>query len=327
MALNIVAMEIKSLIKTYFEELDWHQEPINLYAPVDYALQSGGKRIRPTLVLMAVELFGGDIQKALRPAAAMEVFHNFTLLHDDVMDNADVRRGRPTVHAKWDANTAILSGDAMIIKAYQFFDDVEPAKYKTVVKLFSQMALEICEGQQYDSDFEHSEAVGLNDYFEMIRLKTAVLLATSLKIGAVLADAPEAEADAIYDFGIAIGLAFQLRDDYLDCYGDERTFGKKIGGDILCGKRSFILVKALEMATAEVRKNLLEMIDKSTMPNEEKIRKVIDIYTQMDMPSVCNEAIELYYQKSMDALDRIDKTAEAKRPFVELAQKLMGRND
>ena len=200
-------MDIKNYVKNYFEQIDWNQEPKNLYEPIDYALQSGGKRIRPTLVLMAAQLFGGDIEQCIKPAAAMEIFHNFTLLHDDVMDNADVRRGRPTIKAKWDDNTAILSGDAMLIKAYQYLEDVPADKLLAVVKLFSKTALGVCEGQQYDTDFEKREDVTIEEYYEMIRLKTAVLLAGCLKLGAILGGASEEDAQNLYDFGIAIGVS------------------------------------------------------------------------------------------------------------------------
>ena len=320
-------MDIKNYVKTYFEQIDWNQEPKNLYEPIDYALQSGGKRIRPTLVLMAAQMFGGNIEQCIKPAAAMEIFHNFTLLHDDVMDNADVRRGRPTIKAKWDDNTAILSGDAMLIKAYQYLEEVSADKLLPVLKLFSQTALEVCEGQQYDTDFEKREDVTIEEYYEMIRLKTAVLLAGCLKLGAILGGASEADANNLYDFGIAIGIAFQLRDDYLDCYGDEKTFGKKIGGDILCGKRTFLLIQTLKKCGVSQRQTISQLLNNKTIGGEEKIATIIDIYTQMEMPRVCNEAMEEYYAKAMDAIAKINKTDEEKAPFIEFAKQLMGRID
>jgi geranylgeranyl diphosphate synthase type II len=257
----------------------------------------------------------------------MEIFHNFTLLHDDVMDNADVRRGRPTIKAKWDDNTAILSGDAMLIKAYQYLEEVPADKLLSVVKLFSKTALEVCEGQQYDTDFEKREDVTIEEYYEMIRLKTAVLLAGCLKLGAILGGASEEDAQNLYDFGIAIGIAFQLRDDYLDCYGDEKTFGKKIGGDILCGKRTFLLIQTLKKCGVSQRQTISQLLKNTDIAGEEKIATIIDIYTQMDMPAVCTEAMEEYYAKAMNSLAKIDKSDVEKAPFVAFAQKLMGRID
>ncbi len=318
---------MKDLIVKYFDNIDWDKEPKNLYAPIDYALQSGGKRIRPMLVLMASKLFGGNIEEALRPAAAMEIFHNFTLLHDDVMDNADTRRKRETVYAKWGANTAILSGDAMLIKAYQFLDQVAADKFQEVHQLFSQTALEVCEGQQYDSDFETRSDVTIEEYYEMVRLKTAVLLAGCLKLGAILGNASKEDADYIYEFGIAIGIAFQLRDDYLDCYGDEKTFGKKIGGDILCGKRTFLLIKTLEKCRQSQRQTINQLMSSKTTSPEEKVNAIINIYTDLGMPAICDEAMNRYYDIAIAALKKINKSESEIAPFVEFAQQLMGRKD
>lgn len=322
-----MSQDIKELVKEYFEKADWSAEPHNLYEPIDYALQSGGKRLRPMLVLMAVRLFGGDVESAIEQAAAMEVFHNFTLLHDDVMDAADVRRGRPTVHKKWDDNTAILSGDAMLIKAYRMLESTPADKLLPVLQLFSQTAIEVCEGQQYDSDFEHRDDVSIEEYFEMIRLKTAVLLAGCLKMGAILAGASEEDTKALYDFGIAIGIAFQLRDDYLDCYGDERTFGKKIGGDIVCGKRTFLLIQTLKRCSVSKTLTIRQLLSNNSIGNEEKIATIIDIYTRMDMPKVCEDAMNHFFAEAMQALERLSVPAEQRRSFVDFARQLMGRND
>lgn len=220
-------MELKEIIQNYFKEIDWNIEPKQLYTPISYALESGGKRLRPMLTLMATKLFGGDINKAMPAAVALEIFHNFTLLHDDIMDRADMRRNRPTVHVKWDDNTAILSGDAMLIKAYQYLSKTETDKKEEILDLFTTTALQVCEGQQYDANFETRTDVTIEEYYHMIYLKTAVLLACALKMGAILGGASKEDANNIYEFGINIGIAFQLRDDYLDCYGDESTFGKK----------------------------------------------------------------------------------------------------
>ncbi|MBQ0008417.1 MAG: polyprenyl synthetase family protein [bacterium] len=319
-------MEISDIIKNYFEGKGWIEEPKNLYEPIDYAMQSGGKRLRPTLVLMAVKLFGGDVERYVETAAAMEVFHNFTLLHDDVMDKADVRRGRPTIHKKWDDNTAILSGDAMLIKAYQMVaSKVEDTKLRSVLDLFSKTAIEVCEGQQYDGDFEKRKDVTPDEYFNMIRLKTGVLLAASLKMGALLAGASEEEQRNIYDFGMNVGIAFQIWDDYLDCYGDEKTFGKKIGGDILCGKKTFLLVQSLIKGGASQKQTIRQLINNNNILPEEKISAIISIYTQLDMPKLCEEAMDEYFRKAMKSLSLIAKSDEEKAPFIAFAKKLMGR--
>lgn len=319
-------MEISDIIKNYFEGKGWIEEPKNLYEPIDYAMQSGGKRLRPTLVLMAVKLFGGDVERYVETAAAMEVFHNFTLLHDDVMDKADVRRGRPTIHKKWDDNTAILSGDAMLIKAYQMVaSKVEDTKLRSVLNLFSKTAIEVCEGQQYDGDFEKRKDVTPEEYFNMIRLKTGVLLAASLKMGALLAGASEEEQRNIYDFGMNVGIAFQIWDDYLDCYGDEKTFGKKIGGDILCGKKTFLLVQSLIKGGASQKQTIRQLINNNNILPEEKISAIISIYTQLDMPKLCEEAMDEYFGKAMKSLSLIAKSDEEKAPFIAFAKKLMGR--
>lgn len=318
-------MNINELIQTHFSDLKVTREPHNLYDPIAYALDAGGKRIRPTLVLMAAQLFGLDPKDVLKPAAAMEVLHNFTLLHDDVMDNADTRRSRMTVHKKWNINTAILSGDAMLIEAYRYIVDVPDDKLRKVMELFSQTALEVCEGQQYDVDFESSTDVTSEEYFNMIRLKTAVLLAACLKLGAILGNATEEDAQALYDFGIAIGIAFQLKDDYLDVYGDEKTFGKKIGGDIVCGKRSFLLISTLKTCSVSQRQTILQLLN-NDIRDEEKISAITDIYTQLNMPKICEFEMDNYYEKALYSLSKMNKTPEEIAPFAEFAHKLMGRN-
>ncbi len=320
-------MDIKTMIADYFTKLNWQIEPTELYEPIDYALQSGGKRIRPMLVLMAADLFGADLQTIIRPAAAMEVFHNFTLLHDDVMDHADMRRGRPTVHAKYDINTAILSGDAMLIKAYQFFEDLPDNQFRKAITLFSKTAIEVCEGQQYDANFEQRSDVSIEKYTEMIRLKTAVLLAGSLKMGAILANASDNDAQYLYDYGIAIGLAFQLRDDYLDCYGDPATFGKNIGGDILCGKHTFLRINAMKIASADERMQLASLFTNDKLSDQERIESVINLYTELGLPAICNEAIDRYYHQAIKALDHLSCPAERTQPLLDLAYKLCGRID
>lgn len=320
-------MELKEIIQNYFKEIDWNIEPKQLYTPISYALESGGKRLRPMLTLMATKLFGGDINKAMPAAVALEIFHNFTLLHDDIMDRADMRRNRPTVHVKWDDNTAILSGDAMLIKAYQYLSKTETDKKEEILDLFTTTALQVCEGQQYDANFETRTDVTIEEYYHMIYLKTAVLLACALKMGAILGGASKEDANNLYEFGINIGIAFQLRDDYLDCYGDESTFGKKIGGDIMCGKRTFLLIQTLKNCGVSQRLTITQLLDNNSIHEREKVSTIIDIYNQLDMPKRCNEAINHYYKLSLESLDKINKSEEEKAPFVLLAKELMGRND
>lgn len=320
-------IDIANLVQKFFVDQDWKAEPHNLYDPIDYAMQSGGKRLRPNLVLMAANLYNADVEKLLVPAAAMEVFHNFTLLHDDVMDHAEVRRGRPTVHKKWDVNTAILSGDAMLVRAYQMLaDSVEDKYMRSALNLFSKTALEVCEGQQYDADYEHTKDVSLEDYYKMIRLKTGVLLAACIKMGALLAGADEEDQENLYEFGINVGMAFQIWDDYLDCYGDEKTFGKKIGGDILCGKRSFLLVNALKEGKVSQVQTIHQLLGSNKIADEQKITTIIDMYNQLGLPARCKDAMKEYYDRAIEYLDKVKKTDAEKKIFVQFANAMMGRN-
>lgn len=319
--------EYIDLVQQELEKLDWKKEPKGLYEPISYVLSFGGKRVRPVFSLIANDVFDGDLKQVVPAALALEIFHNFTLLHDDVMDRADIRRGRPTVHKKWDENTAILSGDAMLIEAYRLLEKI-PEKYQSrVLSLFSKMALEICEGQQYDVDFERSNSIQINDYLNMIRLKTAVLLATALQIGALMADADEKQVSLMYDFGICIGIAFQLRDDFLDVYGNEETFGKAIGGDILCCKKTFLSITAFQKAKGELFDELVDWFNSDDKNPQEKIAKITQIYNQLDVPQLCEKMIEQYNQKAMHILDELALTDE-KRDFLQtIAQKLMLRKD
>ena len=306
--------------------VNWVQEPAGLYAPIDYVLSLGGKRIRPVLTLLACKLFSDNEKQALSAALAVEVFHNFTLLHDDVMDRADTRRGKPTVHKKWDDNTAILSGDAMLIKAYQLLQEAPADKLPALLELFSKTAIEVCEGQQYDVDFENDPAVTLPQYIEMIRLKTAVLLAASLKMGAIIGGASSDDANALYDYGINLGLAFQLRDDYLDSFGDAAVFGKKIGGDICCNKKTFLMITALQAASEEQRNELLGWMrinDASRF--HEKIEAVLNIYKNLQIDIRCEEAIRAYFEKSVGSLNKVQLPDSKKDILINLANSLMGR--
>ncbi len=298
-------------IETAIQSLDWHREPYGLYAPIEYTLASGGKRLRPQLVLLGAELFGAESKKAMPAALAIEVFHNFTLLHDDVMDKAAVRRGKPTVHVRWNDNTAILSGDQMMIEAYRLLAQLPDTLLPTVLRLFNKMATEICEGQQYDMEFETRTDVTLEEYMHMIRLKTSVLLATALQIGAYIAGATEAEQQSLYDYGIHIGLAFQIQDDVLDVYGDPATFGKAIGGDILCNKKTCMLLTAQETATGADLDELEQLL--AAAPSPEKIKAMTALYTRLHTREQCERLIEQHTEAALSLLDTLPTNAATER--------------
>lgn len=318
--------QLQQQVEKAIADINWVQEPTGLYQPIDYVLSLGGKRIRPVLTLLACKLFSDDEKQALSTALAVEVFHNFTLLHDDVMDRADTRRGKPTVHKKWNDNTAILSGDAMLIKAYQLLQQAPADKLPVLLDLFSKTAIEVCEGQQYDVDFENDLAVQLPQYIEMIRLKTAVLLAAALKMGAIIGGASLQDANALYDYGINLGLAFQLRDDYLDSFGDPAVFGKKIGGDICCNKKTFLMITALQTASEEQRKELLQWIGCTDATcHEQKIKAVLNIYQNLQIDIRCEEAIRAYFEKSVGSLKDVQLSDSKKDILIKFANDLMGR--
>lgn len=310
-------------INKAIENLDWSKEPKGLYEPIAYTLASGGKRLRPTLALTAAEIFGGKEEDVLPAALALEVFHNFTLLHDDVMDRALVRRGHETVHVKWNDNTAILSGDQMLIEAYKLLEGVPADKLGKVLCWFNEMATGICEGQQYDVDFEHASQVSLSDYLMMIEKKTAVLLANALRTGGYIAGADEAEQEALYEYGRHIGLAFQIQDDLLDVYGDPKTFGKAIGGDICCNKKTYLLLTALETAPAEDKAELLEWLLVSDR-DQEKIAAVTALYTRLGVREACEVEMEQHTAEALLQLDSLpqNKATDALRV---LAEKLVTR--
>ena len=313
-------------------KLDWKREPYGLYEPIEYTLAAGGKRVRPQLAMIASQLFGGKDEEVLPAALALEVFHNFTLLHDDVMDKADVRRGRPTVHVKWNENTAILSGDQMLIEAYKLLAGVPADKLPRVLQLFNKMATEICEGQQYDVDFESQEHVTIDEYLKMIRLKTSVLLANALQTGAYIASADEQAQEALYQFGINIGLAFQIQDDILDVWGDPKTFGKAVGGDISCNKKTFVYLEAMrrggERRGGERREGerLEEWYSQVLEDNTEKIATVKEIFEQLDVRAACEKVVEDYTQKALALLDQLPQN-EATEQLRQLANKLTTRKD
>ncbi len=319
--------EIQQIIEQEIKQLKWENEPNGLYQPIEYILSLGGKRVRPALTLMATDMFGGNIREAMPATLALEIFHNFTLLHDDVMDKADVRRGQPTVHKKWNENTAILSGDQMLIESYKMLGRTTPALFNQVFPLFSQMGTEICEGQQYDMEFEKRNDVTINEYINMIRLKTAVLLGTALRIGSLVAQAPEADQIELYNFGINIGLAFQLKDDYLDVYGDEKTFGKAIGGDILCNKKTYMLITAFQEASSGARQELEHLMKPNTCSPLEKIAAVTNLYNSLGVNTKCEQAINHYHQAALANLERIQLPEDRKQNLCLLAEKLMNRQD
>ncbi len=317
--------EILQLVAQSVEGIDWQREPRELYEPIDYTLALGGKRVRPALSLLAADLFDGNLAEVVPAALALEVFHNFTLLHDDVMDKASLRRGRATVHEKWCENTAILSGDVMSIEAYRLLAGVPEKNLKQVLDIFSKMAVEICEGQQMDMNFEEKTSVTKSEYIEMIRLKTAVLLASSLKIGALIAGASDKDCDLLYDFGINLGLAFQLKDDYLDVYGDEKTFGKAIGGDILCNKKTYMMISAQEVAQGDDADELQRWI--AHAPSAEKVAAVTQLYTRLHIDAIARERIDFYHQKALESLEALSVKAEKLVALKNLTVKLMLREE
>ncbi|PQJ80999.1 polyprenyl synthetase family protein [Polaribacter porphyrae] len=309
----------------YLTSKNWIQEPKNLYEPVDYILQIGGKRIRPVLTLMAADIFSNDFKKALPAALSIEVFHNFTLVHDDIMDDAPLRRGKATVHEKWDINTGILSGDAMLILAYQYFENYEAKIFQKLAKLFSKTALEVCDGQQLDVDFETRNDVTIEEYINMICLKTSVLVAAALKMGAIVAETNEENANLIYDFGLNLGLAFQLQDDYLDTFGDSETFGKQIGGDIIENKKTFLYLKTLKVADTETVNKLKYYYRKKLKENTLKIIDVTRIFKMNNIPFLITKEIEDYTQKAFDTLSKMDISNENKQKLKAFGMWLMKR--
>lgn len=312
-------------IETALKSLDYPQRPEGLYEPIEYILSAGGKRIRPTLALLAYSLYRNDFQRAMPAALALEIYHNHTLLHDDLMDNADVRHGMPTVHRRWNANTAVLSGDTMLIMAFRKAMQTDCPRKEELLQVFAQTMQEVCEGQQYDVNFESRNDVSVDEYLEMIRLKTSVLLACALKMGALAADAPAADAQQLYRFGELIGLAFQLQDDYLDCYGDPAVFGKSIGGDILCGKKTFLLTTALQRATPQQHAQLLAAINGTNLDNGAKIKRVLELYEDLNIPQLCHERIETLYSEAETVLSQLPLPAERKQPLYDFARRMLKR--
>ena len=317
--------ELYEKVNTFIDKLTYNREPKSLYDPIKYVLSLGGKRIRPVLMLLGYNLWKDDPERILMPAVAVETYHNYTLLHDDLMDNADKRRGHDTVHKKWDANTAILSGDAMLVVAYQRLASVDQTKLKPVLDLFTETALEIDEGQQFDIDFENRSDVKEEEYIEMIRLKTSVLLACALKIGAILANAPVTDAEALYKFGEQLGLAFQLQDDLLDVYGDPKVFGKEIGGDIMCNKKTFMLINAFNRANDAQLKELQKWCSGEKFDRKEKVAAVTHLYDEIGIRQLCEAKIEYYFEESKKWLDKVSVPEERKAQLRAYINQMMKR--
>lgn len=315
--------EILDIVNKNVDSIQFSQKPLSLFEPIEYILAIGGKRIRPALALMGNNLYKDDVSEAVPAAVGIEIFHNFTLLHDDLMDKADMRRGKDTVHIKWNDNTAVLSGDAMLIEAYKEIGKVRNDILPTVLDLFSKTATEICCGQQLDIEFEKRLDVTIAEYIEMIRLKTAVLLGCALKEGAIIGGASDTDADALYNFGINIGLAFQLKDDLLDVYGNSAEFGKKIGGDILCNKKTFLLINALQ--DDKSKEQLLAWFDNTGRTDSEKINAVTNIYNSLGLKEKSEELIHEYYEKSIADLNKVSVSDERKSELRKIAESLMFR--
>jgi geranylgeranyl diphosphate synthase type II len=316
---------LRNVLEERIQAIIYKQQPAELYQPITYTLQSKGKRIRPILTLIACQMFSEKFENAISPAIGFEVFHNFTLLHDDIMDNAPVRRGMPTVHEKWNANTAILSGDAMMIEAYKFVCQTPTNHLSKVLSLFSDTALAVCEGQMFDMQFETREQVSESEYMEMIRLKTAVLLATCLKAGAIIGEASDADAERLYKFGINLGLAFQLKDDWLDTFGNSQEFGKKIGGDIVENKKTYLLIKALEKANENEKKELLSWLRKKEFVEAEKIKAVKQLFKNLMVDEITQNKVEEYSKLAFENLKQVTVSEEKKKMLESLGQELLGR--
>ncbi len=318
---SLISIEIEKEIQQLYQT-----EPKNLYEPVGYALSMGGKRLRPAMVLLASNLFSNTVEKAFPVALAIELFHNFTLLHDDIMDGAEMRRNNLSVYKKYNENIAILSGDAMSIMAYNYLLKCDSTELSSIIRLFSQTALEVCEGQQYDMDFETRLDVSIPEYLKMIRLKTAVLLASSLKMGALVMNAPEKIADQLYDFGLNLGIAFQLQDDLLDVFADQDKFGKKIGGDIVSNKKTFLLLKALELSDDSTKIIIHDWINRTKFDENDKIEAITAIYNQLNIRRITEAYIDEFYQSALTVFEEINLVNETKAELLHLANLIMNRD-
>mgnify|MGYP002512605772 CR=1 FL=1 len=320
--------EILQLFEATLSQMQTPEEPELLYTPIIYSMSGGGKRLRPVLLLITAEAFGGDVEGAMPAALAVEIFHNFTLLHDDIMDNAEVRRGRPSVYAKWGGNVAILSGDAMMIDSFSRLSALPQDKLPRIMDIFTRMALQVCEGQQYDMDFENIDFVPMSDYLKMIGLKTAVLIACAAKLGAIIAEAPAQECDLLYKYGYDLGLAFQVADDWLDTYADPKVFGKAIGGDILNNKKNWLTTRAFEKASGQVREQLLAAMEMPIETEEQKAAKIAavkDIYAALEVGEEAKQEIVRLHAQAMDHITQLGLEPEKAALLENYAKKLIGR--
>ncbi len=317
--------QFQNIVEQQIAELNLPNAPKQLYEPITYTMEQKGKRIRPVFTLLACSMFSDDVSSAVKTAVGMEVFHNFTLLHDDIMDNADIRRGQPTVHKKWNANTAILSGDTMLIEAYKLISSAPTNVLKPVLDTFSQTAVEVCEGQMYDMDFETQQNVSIDEYLEMIRLKTSVLIAGALKIGAIIGGADQEDTDNIYQFGVNLGIAFQLIDDYLDAYSDPKVFGKQTGGDIIENKKTYLLISAMNNANTEQKEQLNYWINKTDFDEKEKISSVKNIYNELNIKELTLQKAKEYSEKALEFLDKVKSEKEGKEVLRQIGIQLLER--
>ncbi len=317
--------ELREIIRNSISTIDLNRNPYELYEPISYILSLGGKRLRPALCLLACDMVNGNVDAAIETAIGIEIFHNFTLLHDDIMDKAEIRRGQPTVHTKWDENVAILSGDTMMALAYEYIMQAPVGFRSKVFSVFNKTAIEVCEGQQYDMNFETRDDVSIEEYLNMIRLKTAVLVAGSLKIGAIIGDADELTVDKLYNFGENIGIAFQLKDDLLDVFSDVKKFGKVSGGDIVSNKKTYLYLKAFELASGDDLEKLTELFSSKTVDAKEKVINVKEIYESLKIQQVTEAKIEFYYQRAKTCLDEIKLSQEKKAELVKYAESLKRR--
>lgn len=317
--------ENQEIINQNIDSFDWSAEPHHLYEPIEYILSQGGKRVRPQLCLLAAELFKGDKQQAIYPAISFEMMHNFTLIHDDIMDNADLRRGKETVYKKWNTNIAILSGDTLFAKSYQYLLNYQGNHLRELVSLLTNTSIEVCEGQQYDLDFEQQNDITIEQYLGMTRLKTAVLLAACLKAGAIVSEASTQEQDLIYDFGIKIGLAFQIQDDLLDVYADVNKFGKNTGGDIAENKKTYMSLKAIELAQGDDLKQLQHYFSSTNFEKQEKFNTVKAIYDKYQVKSHAQNLINQYYNDAFKSLEAINQPKESKQPLIDFVNQMVER--
>ena len=323
--MNVIETYQKQFL-AYIEEYHTTREPKNLYDPIQYILNLGGKRLRPVLTLMTADCFEGDVKSALDAALAVEVFHNFSLIHDDIMDAAPLRRGHQTVHEKWDLNTGILSGDAMLIMAYQLFENYPPEVFQKLAILFSKTALEVCEGQQYDIDFETLDNVSISEYLKMIEYKTAVLVAAAMKMGAIIAGASVEDQNRSYEFGKNLGIAFQLQDDYLDAFGDPKTFGKQVGGDIIENKKTYLYIKALEFSSEADQHQLKQLFSTEVNDSKDKVKIVKQTFTSSGASEATKMAITSYTKTAFEVLKTMNISEKKKQTLLDFGTQLMTRD-